>query len=67
MGSQFLPLGEFSNNFQKYNSNKKQFIHCQGGYRSMIACSLLKRKGFNNIIDVQGGFAAISKNLLRNK
>ena len=28
----------------------------------MIACSLLKRKGLNNITDVQGGFAAISKN-----
>jgi hypothetical protein len=28
----------------------------------MIACSLLKRKGFHNIIDVEGGFAAISKN-----
>ena len=28
----------------------------------MIACSLIKRKGFDNIIDIQGGFAAISKN-----
>ena len=62
MGSIFLPLGEFSKNHKQYNSNKKLFIHCQGGYRSMIACSLLKRKGFHNIIDVKGGFAAISKN-----
>tara|TARA_Y200000002_G_scaffold95016_1_gene76687 strand:- start:869 stop:2263 length:1395 start_codon:yes stop_codon:yes gene_type:complete len=62
MGSIFLPLGEFSKNHKQYNSNKKLFIHCQGGYRSMIACSLLKRKGFHNIIDVKGGFTAISKN-----
>ncbi len=62
MGSIFLPLGEFSKNHKKYDSNKKLFIHCQGGYRSMIACSLLKRKGLHNITDVQGGFAAISKN-----
>ena len=62
INSQFLPLGEFSNNFHKYDFNKKQYIHCQGGYRSMIACSLIKRKGFDNIIDIQGGFAAISKN-----
>ena len=62
MGSIFLPLGEFSKNHKQYDSNKKLFIHCQGGYRSMIACSLLKRKGLHNITDVQGGFADISKN-----
>ena len=62
MVSIFLPLGEFSKNHKKYDSNKKLFIHCQGGYRSMIACSLLKRKGLHNITDVQGGFTAISKN-----
>ena len=61
MGSKFLPLGEFSKNYKQYDSNKKLFIHCQGGYRSMIACSLIKRKGVHNITDVQGGFAAISK------
>ena len=52
MGSKFLPLGEFSKNHKQYDSNKKLFIHCQGGYRSMIACSLLKRKGLNNITAV---------------
>ena len=62
MVSTFLPLSEFSKNHKKYDSNKKLFIHCQGGYRSMIACSLLKRKGLHNITDVQGGFTAISKN-----
>jgi len=33
-------------------------VHCQGGYRSMIACSLLQRAGFKNVINVNGGFAA---------
>lgn len=36
-------------------------IHCAGGYRSMIAASVLKAKGFQNITDVQGGYGAISK------
>ena len=68
INSHFYLLDEFSKNHKKYDSNKKLFIHCQGGYRSMIACSLIKRKGFDNIIDVQGGFAAISKNTsLENK
>ncbi len=36
-------------------------IHCAGGYRSMIAVSVLKAKGINALIDVQGGFSSISK------
>lgn len=36
-------------------------IHCAGGYRSMIAASLMKQNGYSNLIDVQGGFGAISK------
>ncbi|WP_317898696.1 MBL fold metallo-hydrolase [Aurantibacillus circumpalustris] len=36
-------------------------IHCAGGYRSMIAASILKAKGFTNLTDVQGGYGAISK------
>jgi hydroxyacylglutathione hydrolase len=33
-------------------------VHCKGGYRSMIACSLLQRAGFHNVINVIGGFDA---------
>lgn len=33
-------------------------VHCQSGYRSLIACSLLERAGFKNVINVSGGFAA---------
>ena len=33
-------------------------VHCQGGYRSMIACSLLQRAGFPNVVNVVGGFEA---------
>jgi rhodanese-related sulfurtransferase len=61
LNSQLLPLGNFLKNYENYNANKKNYVHCQGGYRSMIACSLLKRKNINNIVDIQGGFAAISE------
>jgi hydroxyacylglutathione hydrolase len=37
------------------------YIHCAGGYRSMIAASILKARGFDKLIDVAGGFSAISK------
>jgi hydroxyacylglutathione hydrolase len=33
-------------------------VHCKGGYRSIIACSLLLRAGFQNVVDVTGGFDA---------
>ena len=33
-------------------------VHCKGGYRSMIACSLLQRAGFQNVVNVIGGFDA---------
>jgi hydroxyacylglutathione hydrolase len=36
-------------------------VHCAGGYRSMIAASILKARGFTNLTDVQGGYGAISK------
>ena len=36
------------------------YVHCAGGYRSTIACSLLKRQGIHNIRNVAGGWKAIS-------
>jgi rhodanese-related sulfurtransferase len=36
-------------------------LHCAGGYRSMIAASILKSRGYNNFIEVEGGFSAIAK------
>ena len=41
--------------------NNPYYVHCAGGYRSVIAISLLKRKGFKHLIDIAGGFAAIKK------
>lgn len=41
--------------------NNPYYVHCAGGYRSVIAISLLKRKGFKNLIDIAGGFGAIKK------
>jgi glyoxylase-like metal-dependent hydrolase (beta-lactamase superfamily II)/rhodanese-related sulfurtransferase len=37
------------------------YVHCAGGYRSMIAASILKSRGIHNLIDVQGGFGAIKE------
>ena len=43
------------------DKDKEYHIHCAGGYRSMIAASLLKRKGFAKLIDITGGYGAIAQ------
>jgi len=43
------------------------YIHCAGGYRSMIASSILKARGIHNFIDIKGGYSAISDSLIINK
>ena len=51
-------LNDYMSAFDKTEDN---YVHCAGGYRSMVACSVLKARGYHNVIDVAGGFGAISK------
>ena len=43
------------------SKDKEYHIHCAGGYRSMIAASILKKRGYHQLVDVAGGFGAIQK------
>ena len=43
------------------NRDETYYVHCAGGYRSMIASSILKARGFENLVEVQGGYGAIAK------
>ena len=52
-------LDFINSNMNNIDKNKTYYIHCAGGYRSLIAASILKARGFNNLIDIAGGFAAI--------
>ncbi len=45
----------------EFKTDEPNYIHCQGGYRSMIAASILKSRGYHNVVDVAGGFGAIKK------
>ena len=51
-------ITEWENTLPK---GKEYHIHCAGGYRSMIAASLMQRQGYTHLIDVAGGFGAIQK------
>ena len=52
---------DFLNDHLAEFPEKPFFVHCAGGYRSMIAASILKSRGIHNLIDVQGGFKAIQE------
>jgi len=43
------------------DANSTYYIHCAGGYRSMVAASLLRANGFKNLIDIAGGYKAIKE------
>lgn len=60
-GANLLCLTNFSDvkNLKNLSLEKPYFIHCGGGYRSMIAASILKAKGFTNIVNVRKGWAGI--------
>ena len=55
------PLDFINDSMTKVNKNETAYIHCAGGYRSMIFISILKARGFNNLTDVKGGFKAIKE------
>lgn len=57
-----LPLDNINDNMAVLDKNRTYYVHCAGGYRSMIFNSVLKARGFNNLIDISGGFKAIKEN-----
>jgi glyoxylase-like metal-dependent hydrolase (beta-lactamase superfamily II)/rhodanese-related sulfurtransferase len=60
-GSENHTLSEINEWMQSINPKEHFYLHCQGGYRSMIAASILQARGFRNFSEIEGGYAAISK------
>lgn len=56
-----IPLNEINNHLAEFPKDKPFILHCAGGYRSMIAASILKSRGWENFVDVEGGMSAILK------
>lgn len=53
------PLDFINESMLSIDKSKTYYVHCAGGYRSMIFASILKARGYDNLIDVDGGFKAI--------
>lgn len=61
IGAENAPLDFINDSMSGIDKNKTYYVHCAGGYRSMIFNSILRARGFDNLIDVKGGFKAIKE------
>lgn len=59
--AKLIALGDLENELKSLDKNKSYFIHCAGGYRSMMATSILQKNGFKNITNIRGGIAKIKE------
>ncbi|MDC6352355.1 MBL fold metallo-hydrolase [Zeaxanthinibacter sp. PT1] len=58
-GATNTPLSDLNRFMKDYPSEETFYVHCAGGYRSVIAASILKSRGIHNLIDIAGGFGAM--------
>jgi rhodanese-related sulfurtransferase len=56
-----VPLDEINQNLNRFDHDKPFYLHCAGGYRSMIALSILKNRGIHTGINVLGGMKSIKE------
>lgn len=61
LGAENTPLNQLNQFLSSFPKNETFVLHCAGGYRSMIASSMLKARGYDNFVDVRGGFDAIKE------
>ncbi|WP_296619823.1 rhodanese-like domain-containing protein [Marivirga sp.] len=59
--AQNFALDYINDNFDELDKNQEYHVHCAGGYRSVIAASIMKSRGFHKLVDIAGGFKAISE------
>jgi len=61
VGAINVPLNEINQHLDQFPKDKNFVLYCAGGYRSMIASSILKQRGWDNFSDVIGGFGELAK------
>jgi hydroxyacylglutathione hydrolase len=61
VGAENMPLDYINDQVAKLDKNKTWYVHCAGGYRSMIFNSILRARGFAKLINVEGGLKAVKE------
>jgi glyoxylase-like metal-dependent hydrolase (beta-lactamase superfamily II)/rhodanese-related sulfurtransferase len=56
-----IPLNQINEHLAEFPKDKPFMVHCAAGYRSMIAASILKQRGWDNFVDIRGGFKEIAE------
>jgi glyoxylase-like metal-dependent hydrolase (beta-lactamase superfamily II)/rhodanese-related sulfurtransferase len=56
-----MPLDFINQSMEKIDKEKTYYVHCAGGYRSMIFVSILRARGYDKLVDVKGGFKSIKE------
>jgi glyoxylase-like metal-dependent hydrolase (beta-lactamase superfamily II)/rhodanese-related sulfurtransferase len=64
-GANSTPLDFINDHIAEFPKEEEFYVHCAGGYRSVIAASILKARGYHNIVNVLGGFASIKKTAIK--
>jgi glyoxylase-like metal-dependent hydrolase (beta-lactamase superfamily II)/rhodanese-related sulfurtransferase len=64
VGALNIPLNQINQHLAEIPKKQHFFLHCAGGYRSMIAASILKQRGWYNFTEIRGGFAEMAKTSL---
>lgn len=65
VGAENFPLDFINRNMSQLDRDKKYFVHCAGGYRSVIAASILRSRGFEGLVNIKGGFKALVETNLK--
>ncbi|MFA6086971.1 rhodanese-like domain-containing protein [Mucilaginibacter sp.] len=61
IGAENIPLDYINKHMSQVDKNKPIYVHCAGGYRSMIFNSIMRARGYHNLINVSGGFTALKE------
>lgn len=64
LGSENLPLDNINDNLSLIKKDTTYYVHCASGYRSMVFCSILKARGYDRLVNVDGGFKALKESKL---
>lgn len=60
-GATSIPLSDLAQTLETLEKDRSYIVHCGGGYRSMTAISMMKKRGFNNLVNIHGGFGAMEE------
>jgi glyoxylase-like metal-dependent hydrolase (beta-lactamase superfamily II) len=60
-----FPLDFINTKMNLLDRNKRYYLHCAGGYRSVIAASILKARGFDQVVNIKGGYKALAETDLK--